>query len=968
MRNAYIIAQSQLLQLAKQMEYDTDVTAWEDGWDENLGEFWKELAKNSYQSRDEFLSGKPVSTVQIVADLFKSPRKRGKASPQKAAPRLSASPLTKRALETGAPPANTADLSHSDDEMHLSSARQSDGPRDADRLLPPSAGNIHEPQPEQPEQRADAPAAPVEAPADRKVPLPSTTPGTGLRQKRTLSKAALRSTKKPAEAPAPTPAPAPLSKAPTQRFRSSFLNKSLHKAIEERIAGSGGAAGDDSLEPSPFDDSHDHARPADQDPEKESEHKDTTDTTHPPSPPRDPSGQLDALRTRLETARRTSTTTHTHTVPTIPEAHVGRPAVRLSAARPAPSEDRARPATPEPNQGDTPELGKSTTPTRTADSKKAPSHLPVPSPSRVHASPSRIPTALRSPSRLERPGSRLDATPSRLDRPGSRLDLARKEAARANGEGPESRIGMLRSPSRTGLDRSPSRAGLDRSPSRAGLDRSMSRTELDRPGVPRLAARTVPRSPARAQAPPASPWRRAETKPTAPSFMRSTDSPSHTPQRPVPSRDATRSPGRLRDDLLSPFRIGKEAPGASKAPASPPRSTAKVLNRIPTARSVPPARPASPKLTMQASPGERAAAAAAAPSGFGARVKGLLGLQTGNAKGVRPASPQRPASALAVASPAGVRRPASPESPARAVHTALGIHDEDEDDLLAPSGMPGAFDAPPKAEAPVRKVLLPARPSTSKSKGVLGTSLSSAAVRPIPRVPAPSRQSQNVRPSPMSSRVSAAQTYAYDAEAKRRKLSQQPLHESTNQDDRVSTESALKSKLTTSTGAGAGAVRLSKVGHTTARPPSVRPPTNATRTWTKPPASSRSSTLSTANVFQQHSAVADASMEELPDVQSEYSDSDDEDSIKKRKLEPSWTRGRELEEILLQQSTIDPDEIFGCQVGPVPLETMLPTTKNGEARTYRKRTSSANWSGPDGLAQWEIDRYNERMGIDTRRA
>jgi len=104
---------------------------------------------------------------------------------------------------------------------------------------------------------------------------------------------------------------------------------------------------------------------------------------------------------------------------------------------------------------------------------------------------------------------------------------------------------------------------------------------------------------------------------------------------------------------------------------------------------------------------------------------------------------------------------------------------------------------------------------------------------------------------------------------------------------------------------------------------------------------------------------------DLPDVASEYSDSDDETAIHKRKLEPSWTRGRELEEILLQQSTIDPDEIFGCQhVEPVPLDTMLPARK-GDRRRMRHRTSSANWNGPDGLAQWEIDRYNERMGIQS---
>ena len=128
--------------------------------------------------------------------------------------------------------------------------------------------------------------------------------------------------------------------------------------------------------------------------------------------------------------------------------------------------------------------------------------------------------------------------------------------------------------------------------------------------------------------------------------------------------------------------------------------------------------------------------------------------------------------------------------------------------------------------------------------------------------------------------------------------------------------------------------------------------------------------MNSVNVFQQQPARRDSSVgpeeasegEELPDVATDYSDSEDEASIKRRKLEPSWTRGRELEDLLMQQSTVDPDEIFGVQLGPVPLDTMLPARK-GDRRRARNRTSSANWSGPDGLSQWEIDRYNERMGI-----
>ena len=102
--------------------------------------------------------------------------------------------------------------------------------------------------------------------------------------------------------------------------------------------------------------------------------------------------------------------------------------------------------------------------------------------------------------------------------------------------------------------------------------------------------------------------------------------------------------------------------------------------------------------------------------------------------------------------------------------------------------------------------------------------------------------------------------------------------------------------------------------------------------------------------------------EALPDIASEYSDSEDEETIQKRAAMPSWTQGDALDAALLAQSTVDADEIFGIPQGPVELEKILPGERTAN-RIRRPRTSSANWSGPDGLAQWEIDRYNKRMGI-----
>lgn len=105
-----------------------------------------------------------------------------------------------------------------------------------------------------------------------------------------------------------------------------------------------------------------------------------------------------------------------------------------------------------------------------------------------------------------------------------------------------------------------------------------------------------------------------------------------------------------------------------------------------------------------------------------------------------------------------------------------------------------------------------------------------------------------------------------------------------------------------------------------------------------------------------------AADEVLPDIASEYSDSEDEETIQKRAAMPTWTQGDALDSALLSQLTVDADEIFGIPQGPVELEKILPGERTAN-RIRRPRTSSANWSGPDGLAQWEIDRYNKRMGI-----
>ncbi|RDX55900.1 hypothetical protein OH76DRAFT_1460594 [Lentinus brumalis] len=95
---------------------------------------------------------------------------------------------------------------------------------------------------------------------------------------------------------------------------------------------------------------------------------------------------------------------------------------------------------------------------------------------------------------------------------------------------------------------------------------------------------------------------------------------------------------------------------------------------------------------------------------------------------------------------------------------------------------------------------------------------------------------------------------------------------------------------------------------------------------------------------------------ELPDINSEYSDSDDEDRPK-RDL-PDWAKSPDIAAALQQQSTINPDDIFG-RIGPLRMEEIFRTRHS----RFRARTSSANWTGTDELTQHEEKEYARRMGF-----
>lgn len=107
---------------------------------------------------------------------------------------------------------------------------------------------------------------------------------------------------------------------------------------------------------------------------------------------------------------------------------------------------------------------------------------------------------------------------------------------------------------------------------------------------------------------------------------------------------------------------------------------------------------------------------------------------------------------------------------------------------------------------------------------------------------------------------------------------------------------------------------------------------------------------------QMEPRVASESIE-LPDINSEYSDSEDED--RPRTFDPpEWAQSPELRQILEMQSTINPDDIFGA-VRPLKMEEIFKT----KTSRFRPRSSSANWTGTDRLTLQEEKDYARRMGF-----
>ncbi|GFZ50575.1 hypothetical protein JCM24511_08332 [Saitozyma sp. JCM 24511] len=95
----------------------------------------------------------------------------------------------------------------------------------------------------------------------------------------------------------------------------------------------------------------------------------------------------------------------------------------------------------------------------------------------------------------------------------------------------------------------------------------------------------------------------------------------------------------------------------------------------------------------------------------------------------------------------------------------------------------------------------------------------------------------------------------------------------------------------------------------------------------------------------------------LPDIASEYSDSDDEDRTPDFKR-PQWAESPELRAALAEQAYRDPDELFG-PIKPISMEELFKVRQG----KFRARTSSANWAKGDGLTRAEEVEYARRMGF-----
>ena len=99
----------------------------------------------------------------------------------------------------------------------------------------------------------------------------------------------------------------------------------------------------------------------------------------------------------------------------------------------------------------------------------------------------------------------------------------------------------------------------------------------------------------------------------------------------------------------------------------------------------------------------------------------------------------------------------------------------------------------------------------------------------------------------------------------------------------------------------------------------------------------------------------------LPEIDSEYSDSEDESPKKQTIVKPSWAESPILIAQLKRQQMINPDDVFG-EIKPPAIDDIFRNNNRRGHSTFRPRSSSANWSGQDKLTREEIEEYARMMG------
>ncbi|SCV71214.1 BQ2448_2802 [Microbotryum intermedium] len=140
----------------------------------------------------------------------------------------------------------------------------------------------------------------------------------------------------------------------------------------------------------------------------------------------------------------------------------------------------------------------------------------------------------------------------------------------------------------------------------------------------------------------------------------------------------------------------------------------------------------------------------------------------------------------------------------------------------------------------------------------------------------------------------------------------------------------------------------SNLGASSSAPRTIAPPQFATKAFAPPQPPRVAAPPAQPEPYQ-----------ELPEIDSEYSDSGDEEArAVKIAAMPGWAQSPALAAALYAQQQVNPRDIFG----PIPPLQMHEIFRNANLTRLTRRTSSACWEGTDALTADDLRRYEARMG------